>query len=235
MLNAVRRFGDLQAGSIWSDLAAELPGLSGTLVDAGCGAQPYRELLPAAVSYVAIDTSDAPPRFGYRAGDTRYYSGTTWPVETGSADIVLCTETLEHVAEPSLFLAEMRRCLRSRGRILITVPFAARWHFIPYDYWRFTPSGLDRLLTQAGFEAVTVHARGNALTVACYKLMALFLPFLFPRTSNPVSRVALRLLGVLCVPSLALLALLGWLSLRWPGGDDCLGYTVLAERSDDRK
>ena len=31
------------------------------------------------------------------------------------------------------------------------MPFAARWHFIPHDYWRFTPSGLERLLSAAGF------------------------------------------------------------------------------------
>ena len=35
--------------------------------------------------------------------------------------------------------------------ILLTVPFAARWHFVPYDYWRFTPSSFRYLLETTGF------------------------------------------------------------------------------------
>lgn len=43
--SAIRRFFDLQAGSIWNDLAVVLPKVRGTLLDVGCGAQPYRGLL----------------------------------------------------------------------------------------------------------------------------------------------------------------------------------------------
>ena len=58
-------------------------------------------------------------------------------------NVVLCTETLEHVLETRRFLAEAARCLTPGGTLLLTIPFAARWHFIPYDYWRFTPSSLN--------------------------------------------------------------------------------------------
>ena len=68
-----------------------------------------------------------------------------------SVENVLATETLEHVSRPVRFLAEARRCLSPGGRLMLTVPFAARWHYIPHDYWRFTPSGLRQLLTDAGF------------------------------------------------------------------------------------
>src|SRR4051794_13112335 len=44
-LAAVRRFLDLQAGSIWNDLATLLPPQRGVVLDVGCGAQPYRSLL----------------------------------------------------------------------------------------------------------------------------------------------------------------------------------------------
>src|SRR5258708_4947485 len=38
----LRRFFDLQAGSIWRDLKPELSQPHGVVLDVGCGAQPYR-------------------------------------------------------------------------------------------------------------------------------------------------------------------------------------------------
>jgi SAM-dependent methyltransferase len=227
----LRRFVDLQAGSIWSDLAAELPHCQGVVLDAGCGAQPYRSLLSPDVSYVGIDSSSAKDHFGYETPGALYYSGSTWPFEDGGADVVLCTETLEHVDDPQGFLAEASRCLTPRGRILLTVPFAARWHYIPHDYWRFTPSALRQLLSKARFENVAIYARGNSLTVACYKTMALILHLLVALPGRPLVSAGRRLLALLLSPVLLVLAVIGNLSLRAPGGDDCLGYTVVAERA----
>ena len=174
---AVRRFFDLQAGSLWRELRSVLPEVRGTLVDVGCGAQPYRSLLPPATEYIGLDTEDAPTHFGYALPDVRLIGEDgRWPVPDTAADVILATETLEHVVDPMAFMAEAHRCLRPGGRIVLTVPFAARWHYIPHDYWRFTPSGLRILLERAGFSEVVVHARGNERTVAWYKLLGLLLP-----------------------------------------------------------
>jgi SAM-dependent methyltransferase len=226
---AVRRVFDLQAGSVWRDLAAELPRARGVVLDVGCGAQPYRPLLPAHAHYVGIDTADAETDFGYELPDTIHFEGDNWPIESGSVDLVLCTETLEHVLQPAQLLHEAYRCLRPGGRLLLTVPFAARWHFVPHDYWRFTPSSLRSLLEQAGFSRVGVYARGNALTVAAYKLMALVLPLLFPHSRGLGARLG-RLAALPATPFVVALALVGRASLLGKGGDDCLGYTVTAER-----
>lgn len=228
-LAAVRRVFDLQAASIWRDLSSELPAASGVVLDVGCGAQPYRPLIGPSATYLGIDTVDARPNFGYEIPDTIYFEGTTWPVDDGSTDVVLCAETLEHVLEPSMLLDEAFRSLRPGGRLILTVPFSARWHFIPHDYWRYTPSSLAHLLRTAGFQEVGVYARGNAGTVACHKLMALVLPFLLPSSGGVRSRL-LQLLAVLTLPIVFLLALIGRATLHGKGGDDCLGYTAVASR-----
>ena len=93
---AARRALDLQAASVWRDLREILSAVRGALVDVGAGAQPYRGLLESSVSYRAIDRADARDRFGYDVPDTTYFEGDVWPVENGSADVVLATETLEH-------------------------------------------------------------------------------------------------------------------------------------------
>jgi SAM-dependent methyltransferase len=226
----VRRFFDLQAGTIWRDVDQLLKDAYGKVVDVGCGGQPYRALLPGSVEYVGIDIADATRNFGYAAADTVYFAGQEWPEQTENADFVLCTEVLEHVPDPADFLARAYGALRPGGYVVCTVPFAARWHFVPFDYWRFTPSGLKRLFEGAGFHDVHVWARGNALTVACYKVMALFLPLLFPQTDRAVAAWARRLSVAPLTPLFVLLAVVANVSLRFDGGDDCLGYSILAER-----
>jgi len=230
VLTRVRRLFDVQASSIWNDLASELKGVAGTLLDVGCGAQPYRTLIPRDVKYIGIDTADAKDRFGYEVPDTTYFAGDRWPVEDAAVDTVLCTETLEHVLDPLGFLAEAKRTLRPGGRLILTVPFSARWHYVPFDYWRFTPSGLAHILHESGFAEVQIYRRGNALTVACYKVTALMLPLLMPREDGRRRRLALRACGVVLSPLLAASIFTARLSLLRDGGDDCLGYTALARR-----
>jgi SAM-dependent methyltransferase len=187
-------------------------------------------LINPKATYIAIDTDEAKAHFGYEMPDTTYFSGYVWPVSDSSVNVVLCTETMEHVLETRTFLAQAARCLAPGGTLLLTIPFAARWHFIPYDYWRFTPSSLNHLLTTTGFHSVRVYARGNACTVACYKVMTLLLLLLMPQTSSRIAGWVLRLVGLFFLPWFLLVAVVANISLQGSGGDDCLGYTVFALR-----
>jgi len=81
-------------------------------------------------------------------------------------DSCLCTEVLEHVPDPMIVLKEIRRILKPGGRVLLTVPFAVELHQTPYDFWRFTPFGLQQLFKSAGFEVERITPRGNFPTVA---------------------------------------------------------------------
>jgi hypothetical protein len=74
-----------------------------------------------------------------------------------------------------------------------------------------------------------VFARGNELTVASAKVMAVILPLLLPQGEG--SFLLRRLFGVVLAPLLVSAALIGQGSLRRQGGDDCLGYTVFARSS----
>jgi SAM-dependent methyltransferase len=225
---AARRLLDLQAASCWNDLKPLLAEAHGDVLDVGAGAQPYRPLMPADARYRAIDVNLASEGFGYEMPDTEYYDGDVWPVADASIDVVLATETLEHVPDPAQFLAQARRVLRPGGKLILTVPFAARWHYIPHDYWRYTPSSLNNLLGEAKFGEVRVTARGDETTVAVYKLMALMLPGLFPPGGGFGPK---RLLAFLLLPLIFALAMVGQVSLRSEGGVDCLGWTVTAAAS----
>ncbi|MBV8781864.1 MAG: class I SAM-dependent methyltransferase [Phycisphaerae bacterium] len=226
-----RRMFDLQAQSIWQDLANQLPLVRGDVLDVGCGAQPYRALFSTLARYRGIDIAEAKAHFHYEVPDTTYYHGDIWPVESGSVDFILCTEVMEHTPDPRKLLSEAARCLRVGGNILLTAPFSARWHYIPHDYWRFSPSSYQLLLSEAGFTDIAVYARGNAMTVSCYKTIALVLPVFLPQGDGFVMTWLRRALSIVLIPYLFFLAFVGQLSLLGRGGDDCLGYTVIARRA----
>jgi SAM-dependent methyltransferase len=190
---------------------------TGAVLDVGCGEQPYGSLLSRARSYQGLDFAESHARLRYGRDDTTYVSGYPWPVPDRSIDLVVCTEVLEHVLDSPELLTELRRCLRPGGRLLMTVPFAARWHFVPYDDWRFTPSAILHLLSKAGFANVRVYGRGNPLTVVAQKVIALVAP-----------------LGAMRIPLLPIAgaaAAVGDWSLKRDWGEDALGYTVVASRS----
>jgi SAM-dependent methyltransferase len=227
LMAVVRRFFDLQAGSLWLQLSPVLSRVAGTVTDVGCGAQPYRGLLPENTRYIGLDTADALEKFGYGIADVRPIDADgRWPLHDGEADVVLATETLEHVPDPPAFLAEAYRALAPGGQLIITVPFAARWHYIPHDYWRFTPSGLRMLLERAGFEQIVVNGRGNETTVACYKVLALLLPYVLPQDQHGAAH--LSPVGLFLLPLILPLAIVANRSLWAPAGDDCLGFTAFA-------
>ena len=76
-------------------------------------------------------------------------------------DAVALFHVIEHVAEPFLFLKEIREVLVKGGRLFISVPNPDRynlkferevWDFPPHHITRFSKAGISSLLKRAGFE-----------------------------------------------------------------------------------
>ena len=97
---------------------------------------------------MAVDVPDTL----YGAGHADVHAeGTGLPFRAGTFDAVLCSEVLEHVAEPQVLLDEAYRVLREGGALVLTTPFLVPVHDEPRDYYRFTLHGLRHLLGKAGF------------------------------------------------------------------------------------
>jgi uncharacterized protein YbaR (Trm112 family) len=64
------------------------------------------------------------------------------PLDDAVASVVVAEMVLEHVLDPVAAAREMQRVCREGGVIVATVPFCFPWHGIPYDFHRWTPSGL---------------------------------------------------------------------------------------------
>jgi len=90
------------------------------------------------------------------------------PFPDGSFERVLCSEVLEHVAEPARAAAELARVLKPAGLLALSVPTAVSEWLFRYssdDYFNspgghvriFTVRRLRRLLAEQGLEVVDLH------------------------------------------------------------------------------
>jgi SAM-dependent methyltransferase len=234
LLFLLRLAADLQTNSIYRDLRRELAGFSGRLLDVGCGNSPFRHLLsPATSRYQGVDVAAA-ANFGYKNPDTVYYDGHVLPFPDASFDAVLCTEVLEHIADPAETIREIHRVLKPAGRLVLTIPWSARFHYQPLDYHRYTPSMLTQLF--AAFPTLEVRPRGTDLSSIASKVVVAYARNVL--ALKPVGLTGwlfwpVRLLVTVAAFPLLLLALfLGHCGVQWALGsnDDPLGYTVTARK-----
>lgn len=147
------------------------------LVDVGCGTG---ELFPAlrarangmtlhllgldqsrhALALARAQTPDA----GFRVGDFLHADALPW----GAADVVTCTEVLEHQSDPATFLARLAKLTRPGGTLILTVPNGA------VDTWEghrnfWTAEAFTELLAPLG--GVTVeHIRDGQTLLAVVTL-----------------------------------------------------------------
>lgn len=122
------------------------------VLDAGAGTSPYRGLFKHA-TYESADFAKLPTKY---APLDYVCDMTDIPVEDGRFDRVLFNQVLEHLPEPGLALKELNRVLKPGGRIFCSVPLFFQEHQAPYDFFRYTQYGLQKLFAEAGFEVVRI-------------------------------------------------------------------------------
>jgi SAM-dependent methyltransferase len=129
------------------------------VLDVGCGPKPYLPFFePYATEYVGVDVENPAAELTGAAESL--------PVEDASFELVLCTQVLEHAADPARAVAELARVVAPGGRVLASTHGVQVYHPSPEDLWRWTHAGLERLFTEHGnWQAVTV--RPGAGTTAC--------------------------------------------------------------------
>src|SRR4029077_9371005 len=92
------------------------------------------------------------------------------PLGSGSFDLVLCTQVLEHCEDPAKAVSELRRVTAPGGRVLASTHGVQVYHPSPHDYWRWTHEGLHRLFSRnAEWEKLDVRPAGG--TAACLGML----------------------------------------------------------------
>ena len=148
----------------WALLESEFDrNRSGSVLDLGAGTKPYAPLYEKYFARcVSVDVPHSPHD---TSGVDVMSSADALPFPDGDFDCVICTEVLEHCPNPRGVMCEIARVLRTGGRAFITTPFLLPLHEMPYDYYRYTPSGLRHLAAQAGLEVRRLVPRGSYVSV----------------------------------------------------------------------
>jgi len=233
LLFYIRLLCDFWVSAVYKDVKEFLKNTDNSVLEVGCGLKPYKHLVPKNVRYCGIDWEGAYSSFHYNSADTIYYNGDIFPLADESFDYLFHTEVLEHIFDLNLFLTECYRVLSNKGKMFFTIPFAARYHYIPYDYWRLTPSSIQKLLTSAGFSNVIISPKGSDLVVVIAKINVLLLRTIMRPINNAVLRIINRVIfGLLFVIPWIFFTLIGHilLFLRVGSINDPLGYTVFCEK-----
>ena len=223
----VRMWLDLQVWTVQRDLRRRLPAYRGDVPDVGCGQSPYRFLLDKeTMTYTGIDTIDV-ERFDYVNPEIVPFNGEHIPFPDGHLDAVTCTEVLEHVSNFQQLVYEIHRVMKEGAEVIVTVPWSARFHYVPYDFFRYTPSSLNSMF--GGFANSNVTSRGADLSVIGSKLVVVRFRNAFPTQRR---RIAWSSLWVIASPLFFLAILVARLCTRFDVGssDDPLGCTIVSTK-----
>jgi 2-polyprenyl-6-hydroxyphenyl methylase / 3-demethylubiquinone-9 3-methyltransferase len=152
------------------------------VLDVGCAEGRFAaELARAGAEVVGVDVAEEPlrrARARHLELDLRLVDEQgPWDLEDASFDAVWAGEVIEHVADTAAWLSQVRRVLRSGGRLLLSTPDhgpllrlrlacstrAFAGHFDPRgEHLRFyVRATLVALLEDFGFEDVEVRAAGG--------------------------------------------------------------------------
>lgn len=154
------------------------------VLDLGCGEGAFSVALArAGAQVVAVDVAEEPlrrARARHPELDLRLIDGEAgWGLADASFDLVWAGEVIEHVADTAAWLSELRRVLRSGGRLLLSTPSLGRPQLLAAalsrrafaerfdpraDHLRFySRATLAALIADFGFEQVVVRGAGGPL------------------------------------------------------------------------
>jgi SAM-dependent methyltransferase len=116
-------------------LAGEHVRVGHRVLDFGCGSMPYKTLFERrGATYLGADFGDG--------ADVAISPGGHLALESGSVDIVLSVQVLEHVRDLDTYFTEIARVLKPGGSLLLSTHGTWLYHPHPEDHRRWTRMGL---------------------------------------------------------------------------------------------
>ena len=140
--------------------------LYGRFLDVGCGEVPFRGIIQDHVEeYMTFDIEERTEKLDF-VGDIQNMD----MIPDSSFDTAGCFGVLEHVPEPARAAKEIARILKPGGVLVITVPFTARLHEEPHDFYRYSGYGLQHLFSKAGLTTKTIVPVGGLFSFLGHQL-----------------------------------------------------------------
>jgi SAM-dependent methyltransferase len=124
------------------------------LIDLGCGPRPYYNLYKS--YYERTIGIEHPDTIFPKSNIDIFCTAESVPLESETADVILCTEVLHDIAEPQKVLREINRLLKPGGVLILTTPFLVPIVDGKIDHYRYTKTGLTYLISKSGMKVESV-------------------------------------------------------------------------------
>ena len=207
---------------------------SGVLIDVGCGVKPYASwFCPRVDAYVGLEYPVTAGRNGTPASKVDVFADAlALPLRDRAANTALLTEVLEHLPEPGRALEEIHRTLDADGTLILTSPMIYNIHGGPHDFFRFTPYGLESLLSRHGFRIVEMRPFGYFGSMLGMMINNFVTTLIWRSTMLRVLRVTILL--PMFPLFFALVNVTGWAVDRlFKGEEFTIGHLVIARKRVD--
>jgi SAM-dependent methyltransferase len=164
----------------------------GTVMDFGCGDRPYEPLVAAqGADYVGADLP------GTSRVDRSVDTKGRIDAPDGSVDVVLSTQVLEHVDDPSAYLHEAHRVLAPDGILILSTHGCWKYHPDPKDLWRWTGAGLKKQIEDSGFRILMLQGVLNLGAAGLQLLQDFVISRVSPKLGAFTALVMQRTIGLI--------------------------------------
>lgn len=127
---------------------------NGIVVDLGCGEAPYKEFICQYCNkYIGVDWSKS---LHNSKADVISDLNKEINLQSEFADVVISFSVMEHLYNPQVFLNEAYRIIKHNGKLIIQIPWQWWIHEEPYDYYRYSPYILKKMLETSGFQNINI-------------------------------------------------------------------------------
>lgn len=141
------------------------------VLDIGSGGQWARQVFERNnIKYIGCDIRDcvSPEKQDFFVTDAQL------PVADNSFDLVISNSVLEHIETPETAISEANRVLKPGGLFYCQTNFFYQEHGNPSDYYRFTLSGLIKLIERHNFTLESSAKIGDFSTFIIDNIAAFF-------------------------------------------------------------
>ena len=151
------------------------------MLDFGCGSKPYKNCFKFN-TYIGIDIENSGHDHKNENIDM-YYDGKKIPFSDEHFDLIFSSEVFEHIFNLEDIIKELKRVLKTNGKMLITLPFVWNEHEQPFDYARYTSFAIKDILTKNGFEILESYKSSNFIETIFQKISVYLYQVIFPKNS----------------------------------------------------
>lgn len=164
---------------LYNEIKKNAKNISGDVLDFGCGSKPYEKLFSKSTKYIGVDILTSGHDHRNSKVDV-YYDGISLPFPDNAFDNIICFEVFEHLPNVEVILVEFIRILKPKGRIYLTIPFMYPEHEMPYDFQRWTRSGIRNILSANNFDVIQIVKTNTEIQALGQNIVEYIFGNLFP-------------------------------------------------------